>query len=85
MSFEYRELTAQVFANAGEGDQPPCQGETCPNNTRKIQCCATCGTTTKGCDTNTCNAPRPPHPPEHEHRKTLGMLHQQLRDALTAG
>ena len=90
MSFEYRELTTQVFANAGEGDKPPCQNQTCqnqtcPNNTRQIECCVTCGTTTK-CDTNSCVAPRPPEHPEHgEHRKTLGVLHQQLRDALAAG
>jgi len=93
MSFEYRELTTQVFAGAGE--QLPCAGcqttgcgggtkDDCGNKSDEPDC-VPCQTT--GCDTNSCR-PRGRDregPGEGEHRKALGLLREQLRDALAAG
>ena len=90
MSFEYRELAAQVFF--GAGDKSPCRGASCREETKdcgeksKIADCVPCQTTE--CQVKTI-------PPDHdhgrhehekgEHRKALGLLREQLRDALAAG
>jgi hypothetical protein len=56
MSFEYRELTAQVFLGAGEG--APCGGASCQGKTVDDEACIQCQTTLHcgpgTCATNTC-------------------------------
>ena len=90
MSFEYRELTTKVFLGAGEGDKSPCQHASCRHDTKDDDggddCCNSCSTTTKGCDTNSCNMPKgDDEKGEGKGWKTLGLLRQQLRDSLAAG
>src|SRR5262245_44820703 len=101
MSFEYRELTTQVFLNAGK-DKPECSPcNTCGTTTLDTQSdgcdedddlecspCNTCGTTTL--DTDSVGCDKDDDDPgrgkgKGGDRQALGLLRQQLRDTLAAG
>jgi hypothetical protein len=95
MSFEYRELTAQVLLNAGEEHEPYCRHASCRGETHdcheRTAECVVCDTTKPEdcvpCKTTMCQAATPPqkNDPEGEYQKSMGFLRQQLRDTLAAG
>jgi hypothetical protein len=99
MGFDYRELANQIPSNGPESEAAKLGCEQCSttkphreddtalrnplglaalHRQLAVACCVTCGPTTK--------VDSPPEWSEHgEHRKTLAVLRQQLRDALAAG
>ncbi len=85
MSFEYRELTTQVFLNATDAEESPCRQVSCRQTDEDDDNCVICATTGKPCQTGTCNEDPDEKDYEGEGLKTLALLRQQLRDNLAAG
>jgi len=82
MSFEYRELSTQVFLNAGGGGN---QGGDDQGDDNQADCCGnTCGTTTIEFPTDNCGD-QGDQGDQGGNRKALSLLRQQLRDTLAAG
>ena len=94
MSFEYRELSSQVFLQGEKGDKSPCRGASCNLGSRECrgntgdedECCAeTCDTTTQVRDSIGCPEDDREKRYAAEYREGLSQLHQQLRDRLEVG
>jgi hypothetical protein len=89
MSFEYRELTTQIFFNAGgkredEDEDDDDQGCPCASSLTGA-CPCTDETQQPQCTNCTQGTEKKKDKDKDEERETLAFLRQQLREAVAAG